>query len=207
MIISKALDVLVLIFLLALFGYIHSVLASEKIKTWIKKSLGKRIAFYRIFYNIFSVITLYLVWDLAPHPFLQIYSLPAPFDYLMIFLQLLSFAGLVWCFKYVNFREFIGLNQLDRFLKDKYTEDELDEKYTLRIEGPYKFSRHPIYLFSITFLLFRAEMDLFYLTMLVSFVAYFYIGSYYEERKMVRLFGDEYRNYQSKVPRIFPIKF
>jgi protein-S-isoprenylcysteine O-methyltransferase Ste14 len=48
---------------------------------------------------------------------------------------------------------------------------------------------------------------LFYLTMFIAFTAYFYIGSYYEEKKMVRLFGDDYRNYQLNVPRIFPIKF
>jgi protein-S-isoprenylcysteine O-methyltransferase Ste14 len=54
--------------------------------------------------------------------------------------------------------------------------------------------------------MFRAEMDLFYLTMFISFTAYFYIGSYYEEKKMVSIFGNEYADYQDKVPRIFPIK-
>jgi len=88
----------------------------------------------------------------------------------------------------------------------RYSDNELDENYTLRIEGPYKYSRHPIYFFSIIFLLFRAEMSLFYLTMFISFTAYFYIGSYYEEKKMVRLFGDDYKDYQKKVSRIFPHK-
>jgi protein-S-isoprenylcysteine O-methyltransferase Ste14 len=114
---------------------------------------------------------------------------------------------MIWSFKYISFKEFIGLNQIDRYLKNEYSDNELDENYTLRIEGPYKYSRHPIYFFSIIFLMFRAEMNLFYLTLFISFTAYFYIGSYYEEKKMIRLFGDDFRNYQKKVPRIFPIKF
>lgn len=200
-------EVFVLIILFALYGFIHSVLASEKVKIFFKKTFGKLIAFYRLVFNLFSFVGLYLIWDLAPHPTLQIYKLPPPYDYLVLIPQLISLAGIMWSFKYVCFKEFIGLNQIDRYFKNEYSDNELDENYTLRIEGPYKYSRHPIYFFSIIFLMFRAEMNLFYLTMFISFTLYFYIGSYYEEKKMVRLFGDDYRDYQKKVPGIFPIKF
>jgi protein-S-isoprenylcysteine O-methyltransferase Ste14 len=47
-------------------------------------------------------------------------------------------------------------------------------------------------------------MDLFYLTYFLLIVAYFYIGSYYEERKLVRSFGEFYTRYQESVPQIFP---
>ena len=200
------LDVLVIFLLFALYGFVHSVAASEKVKILFKKVFGKLIGFYRLGFNIFAVVGLYLIWDLAPRPSLQIYKLPPPYDYLVLIPQFISLAGIIWCFKYICFKEFIGLNQIDRYLKNEYSENDLDENYTLRIEGPYKFSRHPIYFFSIIILMFRAEMSLFYLTMFISFTAYFYIGSYYEEKKMVRLFGDDYRNYQKKVPRIFPFK-
>ena len=200
-------DVTVIIILLVLYGFIHSILASEKVKKIFRKTFGKLIAFYRLGYNFFALVALYFISDLAPHPTLQIYKLPSPYDYFVLIPQFLSLIGIIWCFKYICFKEFIGLNQIDRYLKKEYSGTELDENYTLRIEGPYKYSRHPIYFFSIVFLMFRAEMDLFYLTIFISFTAYFYIGSYYEEKKMVRLFGDDYRNYQKKVPRIFPIKF
>jgi protein-S-isoprenylcysteine O-methyltransferase Ste14 len=203
---QKTLDVIVIVFLFTLYGFIHSILASEKVKIFFRKIFGKFIAFYRLGFNVFAVISLYPIWDLAPHPSLQIYKLPPPYDYLVLIPQLISLAGIIWCFKFICFKEFIGLNQINRYLKNEYSDNELDENYTLRIEGPYKYSRHPIYFFSIIFLMFRAEMDLFYLTMFISFTAYFYIGSYYEEKKMVRLFGDVYKDYQRKVPRIFPHK-
>ena len=199
-------EVLTLIILFSLYGFIHSVLASERVKIFFKKVFGKPIAFYRLLFNIFSFIGLYIIWDLSPHPSLQIYKLPNPYNYLVLIPQMLAIAGIIWCFKYISFKDFLGLNQIDRYLKNEYKDDELDENYTLRIEGPYKYSRQPIYFFSIVFLLFRPEMNLFYLTVFTSFTAYFYIGSYYEEKKMLRLFGDEYRNYQKKIPRIFPIK-
>jgi protein-S-isoprenylcysteine O-methyltransferase Ste14 len=203
---NYVIDVAVIIILLTLYGFIHSILASEKVKIIFRKTFGNLIAFYRIGYNVFALVGLYFIWDLAPHPALQIYKLPQPYEYLVLIPQLLSLIGMIWCFKYISFKEFIGLNQIDRYLKNEYSETELDENYTLRIEGPYKFSRHPIYFFSIMFLMFRVEMNLFYLTMFMSFTAYFYIGSYYEEKKMVRLFGDDFKNYQKKVPRIFPYK-
>jgi protein-S-isoprenylcysteine O-methyltransferase Ste14 len=203
---NYVIDVTVIFLLFALYGFVHSVAASEKVKKLFRKIFGKLIAFYRFGFNVFAVFGLYLIWDLAPHPSLQIYKLPPPYDYLVLIPQFISLAGIIWCFKYICFKEFIGLNQIDRYLKNEYSENDLDENYTLRIEGPYKYSRHPIYFFSIIILMFRAEMSLFYLTMFISFTAYFYIGSYYEEKKMVRLFGDDYRDYQKKVPRIFPYK-
>jgi len=203
---QKILEVIIITLLFALYGFVHSVFASNRVKIFFRKTFGKLIAFYRLLFNVFALVGLYLIWDLAPHPPLQIYKLPPPFDYLVLIPQLISLIGMMWCFKYVCFKEFIGLNQIDRYLKNEYSENDLDENYTLRIAGPYKYSRHPIYFCSIIFLLFRAEMDLFYLTMFITFTLYFYIGSHYEEKKMLSLFGDDYRNYQQKVPRIFPVK-
>jgi len=77
---------------------------------------------------------------------------------------------------------------------------------TLTIGGPYKYSRHPVYFFSIIFLGFRPTMDLFYITFFLSMIAYFYIGSYYEEKKLVKQFGSIYIKYQESVPKIFPLK-
>ncbi len=200
-------DVAAIIFLFALYGLVHSVLASEKVKLIFRKLFGKFIAFYRLLFNIFALLILYFIWEAAPHPSLQIYQLSPPYDYLVMIPQLAAMAGIIWCFKYISLKEFLGFNQIDRFINNDYSENELDERYTLRIEGPYKYSRHPIYFFSIIFLLFRAEMNLSYLTIFISFTIYFYIGSYYEEKKLVKLFGDVYSSYQKNVPRIFPIKF
>lgn len=198
-------DALIIIILFAVFGYTHSLLASEKIKIHFKKVFGDLIAFYRLLYNLLTVVSLYIIYLISPKPHIKIYDLQNPFDLVILIPQFLSLAGIIWAFKYICFKEFIGLDQINRFLQKNYT-TELDENFTLRIEGPYKYSRHPIYFFSITFLLFRPTMDLFYLTFFLCTVVYFYIGSYFEEKKLVRQFGVLYEDYRKEVPRIIPYK-
>jgi methanethiol S-methyltransferase len=75
---------------------------------------------------------------------------------------------------------------------------------TLAIEGPYKYMRHPILFFSTMFLIFRPVMSLFYLTCLICIILYIYIGSFYEEKRLIEKFGDRYIKYQKEVPRFFP---
>ncbi len=199
-------DVIIIILLFALFGYIHSLLASIKIKVWIKKRFGELISFYRLLYNIFGLVSLYIIYLLSPKPHVTIYDLPNPYDLIILIPQFLSFAGLFWAFRYICFREFLGIDQIKRYFEKNYS-TELDEEYTLRIEGPYKYTRHPVYFFSITFLLFRPVMDLFYLTFFVCIVAYFYIGSYYEEKKLVKQFGDIYKEYRKKFLESFLLNY
>ncbi|GIK59958.1 MAG: hypothetical protein HND39_04155 [Ignavibacteriota bacterium] len=198
-------DVLTILFLFAIFGYTHSLLASVKVKTWFKKMFGDLIAFYRLLYNFLALLSLYLIYELSPKPHIIIYDLPNPYDLIILIPQFLSLVGVIWAFNYICFREFLGLNQIKRFLEKRYT-TELDEEFTLRIKGPYRFSRHPVYFFSITFLMFRPVMDLFYLTFFICIVVYFYIGSYFEEKKLVKLFGEVYEKYKKEVPGIIPIK-
>lgn len=199
------LDVLIIVLLFAVFGYIHSILASEKVKIQFKSLFGNLIAFYRLFYNVFTIASLYFIYLISPKPHIKIYDFPNPYDIIILIPQFLSLVGVIWAFRYICFKEFLGIDQINRFFEKRYT-TELDEDFTLRIEGPYKYSRHPIYFFSITFLLFRPTMDLFYLTFFICIVAYFYIGSYYEEKKLVRQFGEIYKNYRKSVPRIVPYK-
>ena len=126
----------------------------------------------------------------------------------MIFVvQIFAIFGFIWGVSKINLLEFFGIAQINRYMENNYNPDELDEKMELVIEGPFRYSRHPIYLFSILFLVFRPTMDLFYLVFLINMLVYFYVGSYFEEKKMVDFFGNQYSDYQRTVSRLFPIKF
>ena len=200
---SHIIDVLIIFLLFAVYALIHSVLASHRVKETFKNNLGNLIAFYRLGYNLFAIVSLYLIYELSPKPHVIIYDLPKPIDLLILIPQFIALIGILWSFKYICIKEFLGINQVKRYIQKNYSSD-LDEDLTLIIGGPYKYSRHPIYFFSIMFLLFRPTMDLFYLTFFLLIVAYFYIGVNYEEKKLVRSFGDIYRRYQKSVPQIFP---
>ncbi len=204
--IDDVFDLLLIILSFALFGALHSYFASLKVKQYLTNRLGRHMAFYRLFYNFISLALVYFIYDLTPRPDVQLYSLSQPFDIIILIPQLLSVGGLLWTLKYFSGREFLGINQIFRWFYNEYDIKELDEHLTLRIGGPYKYTRHPVYFFSITMLLFRAEMNLYYLIFLICITLYFYIGSIYEEKKLVVMFGDAYRNYQQAVPRIIPTK-
>ena len=199
-------DVFLILLFFSLFGFLHSYFASNLAKRIIIHRYGNLIAFYRFFYVLFSIILFYIIYIAVPHPNLIIYDLPYPYDFLILIPQFLSLAGIIWTLKYFSFKEFLGINQIFRWFNKEYNVNELDERLTLHIDGPYKFSRHPVYFFSIMFLTFRPEMDLFYLIMLICITAYFIIGSYYEEKKLVAKFGSLYIEYQKNVSRILPIK-
>ncbi len=199
-------DVILIILLFALFAYSHTWLASIKIKRALAEKLGNKIAFYRLFYNASSIIFFAAFYAVSPKPDIMVYDLRFPFDIITFALQVLSLIGLFWASRGIDLKEFIGIAQIKRYINGEYNVDDLDEKQTLKIEGAFKFVRHPIYLFSILFLGFRPTMTLFYLTMYICVIVYFYTGSIYEERKLIEIFGDEYIEYQKRVSRIFPVK-
>jgi methanethiol S-methyltransferase len=201
-----------------LFGLIHTILASFKVKSILAKRTGSLMAFYRLVYNIFFLWLFYYLYENLPRPDVELFDLKYPWDIIILIPQFLSLAGIIWTFRYFSLGEFLGISQIKRWkdgnfiggweegVRDGINSKEVyDEKLTLKIEGPYKVVRHPVYLFTIIFLMLRPTMDLFYLVFLIFLIAYFYIGSFYEERKLVTAFGDQYRKYQESVPRLFPL--
>src|ERR1035437_10300635 len=200
-----------------IFALLHSFLASFKVKFFLTQRIGSMMAFYRLAYNIIFLWFFFYLFESLPRPDYELFELKFPWDIIVLIPQFLALAGIIWTFRYFSFGEFLGISQIKRWMTGKFTgdreedvqsegnsKDVFDEKLTLKIEGPYKVVRHPLYLFTIIFLMLRPTMDLFYLVFLIFLIAYFYIGSFYEERKLVSAFGDRYRKYQESVPRLFP---
>jgi methanethiol S-methyltransferase len=200
-----AFDILLIVILFSLFAASHTWLASRKLKISLAEKIGDKIAFYRLFYNLSSLIFFSAFIALSPKPDLIIYDLQYPFDLITFALQVLSFIGLIWAVRPIDLKEFIGIAQVERYFRQEYPVEELDEKTELKIVGAFRYVRHPVYLFSILFLGFRPQMSLFYLVTFFCTAVYFHIGSIFEERKLVAIFGDQYREYQSRVPRLFPL--
>lgn len=200
-------DVIAIVFAYFLFGLVHSVLASRKLKKLVAEKYGDYIAFYRLFYNVVSLLSFLLLLEFVPKPDKVIYDLKAPYDIIIFVLQIISLGFLIWSFKHFDLMEFLGISQIVRWYNGNYSAEDLDEKGTLVTKGLYKVSRHPVYLFSILFLGLRPQMDLFYVVSFICLTAYFYVGSIYEERKLTERFGTEYTIYKQRVPRIFPLKF
>ena len=85
---SAAVDVLIIIGLFSLFSYLHTLLASKKVKLRIRDKIKDGIAFYRLFYNISSIITFIIFYTLSPKPDIVIYDLEFPIDIIVFVLQI-----------------------------------------------------------------------------------------------------------------------
>ncbi len=75
----------------------------------------------------------------------------------------------------------------------------------LVVGGLHRYLRHPLY--TAAFLLLWGLVDgPFALATATWASAYFLIGTWFEERKLVRLYGETYRDYRRRVPAYLPWK-
>jgi len=98
--------------------------------------------------------------------------------------------------KEISLSSFLGTN-LDHLSKT-------DEK--LIITGWYARMRHPLYSALILIFLgyFLVAGTMTSGIHLLCLLLYLPFGIYFEEQNLIALFGDDYREYQQKVPSVFP---
>ncbi len=197
-------DIIKIVLLFTAFGLLHSLLASFWIKNKIIYLFKEKIAFYRLFYNIFSIMLLLLVLIISPKINIIINKLYEPYNFILIIPFFIGLTGIIFTLRYISILEFLGIKQIIRYFNNTYSIDDLDEQMNLRIEGSYKYTRHPLYFFSILILFSIPEMTVSNFTIIFCIVIYFYIGSIFEEKKLEKVFGETYLNYKKKVPRIIP---
>ena len=185
-----------LIFFIALWGIVHSLLASLGFKDFLRRSLGSGfMKFYRLFYNIFAVLSfapiLYLMISL---PDRTLYAMPSPWSYLMWAGQAISALLLFVAVLQTDVLSFVGLRQLVAEA----------EKSDLITGGLYRFVRHPLYTFSLLILWLSPAMTVNTFVAYVALTIYLIIGAMFEERKLLREFGQQYAEYKAITPMLIP---
>jgi protein-S-isoprenylcysteine O-methyltransferase Ste14 len=101
----------------------------------------------------------------------------------------------------VDLWRFIGLRQLARLVRGQA---EPRDPPVLRTDGLHAWVRHPLYFFSLVVVWLLPVMTPNLFALNLGITLYFWIGSIFEERKLVREFGEAYRAHQARVPRLFP---
>jgi protein-S-isoprenylcysteine O-methyltransferase Ste14 len=75
------------------------------------------------------------------------------------------------------------------------------------IRGPYRWVRHPAYLCMLLMIWACPDITLDRLLLNCLWSVWILIGTYFEERDLVSVYGEQYRAYQKQVPRLIPWKF
>jgi protein-S-isoprenylcysteine O-methyltransferase Ste14 len=185
-----------LLFAIVLWGILHSFLASNQVKSFFCRTFGDRfMRLYRLLYNLFAVISfLPILYLMVALPDRILYSAPVPFSYLMRLGQAISLVLLVAAVFQTDLFSFVGLRQVF----------EEEKKRPLMTGGLYRYVRHPLYTFSLLILWLSPVMSLNSFIVYLALTVYILIGIVFEERKLLREFGEEYASYRSVTPMLIP---
>ncbi len=183
----------------ALYGAVHSLLASLSAKALAGRWLGPGVRrFYRLFYNF--VVTLALLPLLALVvllPDLEISRIPFPWVILTLLIEALAAAGLLVGVLQTGAMQFIGLAQIA-------SSSDQSGPPKLVVNGLYRYVRHPLYLFGLLILWLLPLMTWNILAFNLGATAYILVGIQFEERKLLKEFGQAYADYQRRVPMLLP---
>ena len=196
-------DLIYLALLLSVYCFLHSFLISIPVTRFIKNYFRHVYHFYRILYNVFSVITLipviYYAYSLDGGTILSWSGYKVYVKYLLMYAGiLLLFAGA----REYNLMQFSGLKQV----MNKRSQKDINGSGELKKTGILGIIRHPWYSAGIL-LLWSRDMDYPALVVNIVLTLYLIIGTYLEEYKLKKAFGDQYRDYKKEVSMLFPYKW
>ena len=183
----------------------HSFLISSTIISFMERQFSGYDRWYRIFYNIFSLVTL-----TVPVFYLKSLHSPALFKwqggwfFIRFFMLLLAFVLFREGARRYRLTSFLGLDQLRTGKRDVL----LNGQETFSRSGIFGIIRHPWYGGSILLVWSGAQVY----SVATTFVAviltfYLIVGTFLEEKKLLTQYGEEFRVYQQKVSMFFPWKW
>ncbi len=159
--------------------------------------MGNLYIWYRLLYSVFSTF-IFLAIFIYSGTIEPLWIFPQTDGTTYIGFMLATFGTIVAIksMKYQKWTLFLGLKP----------HNDLENHGELITSGIFQYLRHPLYsglilIFLGYFLYVPALTSLIHL---MALLVYLPIGIYFEEHKLIALFGDAYRKYRSDVPALIP---
>ena len=184
--------------LIAFFGLQHSGMARKGFKEKLTKILPESIE--RSTYVLVSSLCLWVLVAFWEPIGLQVWHIERP----VFVYGLYALSGLGWL---VVLASTFMLNHFDLFgLRQVYLNFKEQEYQHLAFDTPWFYSlvRHPLYLGFLLGIWFTPDMTIAHFIFAALLTLYIFIGIQFEEKDLTEFHGDVYREYQSKVPMLFP---
>jgi protein-S-isoprenylcysteine O-methyltransferase Ste14 len=201
--------------LFGLFGLFHSVTAREPFKNGLARWTSPFVVdhFWRIIYCLITFYwysqILWTIWGL--HPANDAWLIDYP-DYVwqaVTVIHLGSIAVIYTAFIQSDYLEFLGLKQAWRGVRAAFGWSEPRSARTqfgtqrLEVNGIYGWVRHPMLVGGLLFYL-TSGPTLNTCVLVLLYTLYMVIGSHYEERRLIRIFGLDYVTYRRRVGAFIP---
>lgn len=184
--------------LMSIFALQHSVMARKQFKAWWTQFVPKSVE--RSTYVLLASLALALLfWQWQPIP-QRVWRIDDPHIAAAVTaLGLLGWLIVLTSTFLINHFELFGLHQVANNLAGKPMPEP-------RFREPlyYKLVRHPIYLGFVIAFWAAPSMTAGHLLFAAVTTAYILVGIQLEERDLIDLFGDQYRQYRNRVAMLVP---
>ncbi|MDZ4821129.1 MAG: hypothetical protein SGJ20_19385 [Planctomycetota bacterium] len=199
----------------AVFGVVHSLLASRPAKRAAARTFGERNrnGLYRVFYIGQSFVTFgMLAAYIRRQPNRELYRIEGPLAFLMQAIQAGALVYATSAAGQVGLRRITGLESFMAWLGDGPVPPEpeaqgpaLDDEGRRNAAGPFAWSRHPLNFAPLPILWLMPRMTTNLLAFNTAATIYLVIGSLHEEARLREEFGEDYDAYLSSgVPFYLP---
>lgn len=186
-------------FLSVVFFLQHSTLVRLGVRHRFAKLIPEE--YYSAFYGLTSGICLLSVlifWQKSP-------TIIARADGIVYWILrgsfLICLAGFFWGNKSLGSFDALGAKRLMRYISNRP-----GKQQQIMAKGPYRWVRHPLYLFLIVIIWSCPVLTLDRLIFNITWTFWIIIGTYLEDRDLHREFGSQYFEYSSRVPMLIPYR-
>lgn len=175
----------------------HSLLASLNIKRKLRLWMGAQYKWYRLIYSL-----------LATFFFLGLFVYAGSIEPDWVFMP--SDGSTYFGYMLATLGTIIAVKSMKEISAGRFIgwlpHDDLREKDELIVNGWYSYVRHPLYLALILIFLgyFLYVPNLASMVHLLALLLYLPPGIYFEEKKLIAIYGEVYIDYQRNVPPILP---
>jgi protein-S-isoprenylcysteine O-methyltransferase Ste14 len=177
----------------------HSGMLRKSFRAWLSQAIPA--SYHGALYTVASGAALLLLVACWQPSHIDILLLKGPVRWLAGALSLASLSGIAWAFGVLTDFDLFGTRAVLSRLQP-----EQPPSTTLTIRGPYRWIRHPVYLFVIVVFWASPVLSLDRIVLNVLFTIWIAIGATLEEHDLVEAFGDAYRTYQREIPMLLPLR-
>lgn len=186
-------------FLSAVFFVQHSGMIRKSFQRWSAQYFDEK--YHRALFTITSSILLLLLIVLWQRSHFTLAAAQDGVRWALRAAFFLSVFGFFWGIRSLSSLDMFGVDPIRKGMQGLAVTPK-----RFRVRGPYRWVRHPLYLFCLIMIWSCPDLTADRLLFNLLWTAWIVVGTILEERDLVSQFGGEYEAYQVAVPMLIPLR-